>query len=94
MPRGRIRAHHFGEGDYEDSERMIRALLSEAGTSGIPGRGTSAVSASGVQAAADEPHVNSPETYVGYERAANFVSRRRFRRGPGPGLLCAASACS
>ena len=28
---GRIRAHHFGEGDYDDSERVIRQLLAEAG---------------------------------------------------------------
>jgi len=29
--RMRIRHHHFGEGGYEESERLIRRLLSEAG---------------------------------------------------------------
>ena len=28
---GRVRYHHFGEGDYEQSERVIRQLLDEAG---------------------------------------------------------------
>src|SRR5215218_9269989 len=28
---GRVRFHHFGEGNYENSERVIRALLMEAG---------------------------------------------------------------
>jgi thiol-disulfide isomerase/thioredoxin len=32
---GRIRAHHFGEGAYEQSEMMIQQLLAEAGISGI-----------------------------------------------------------
>src|SRR6202008_3043405 len=30
--RGQIRHHHFGEGDYEQSEAMIRRLLGETGT--------------------------------------------------------------
>ena len=33
--RGRIRFHHFGEGEYERSEQVIRQLLSEA--HGSPG---------------------------------------------------------
>ena len=32
---GQIRHHHFGEGDYEQSERIIQHLLAEAGISGI-----------------------------------------------------------
>ena len=32
---GRIRHHHFGEGEYEQSERVIQRLLFEAGTSGV-----------------------------------------------------------
>ena len=32
---GKIRHHHFGEGEYEQSERIIQQLLSEAGMRGI-----------------------------------------------------------
>ena len=32
---GRIRHHHFGEGEYEQSERIIQHLLAEAGIGGI-----------------------------------------------------------
>lgn len=34
---GRIRHHHFGEGDYENSERVIQQLLAEAGDASVPG---------------------------------------------------------
>ena len=70
---GRIRHHHFGEGGYDDSERVIQALLKEAGGNIVPAS-LVAVSASGAQAAADTTNVRSPETYVGYDRAENFVS--------------------
>jgi cytochrome c biogenesis protein CcdA/thiol-disulfide isomerase/thioredoxin len=70
---GQIRGHHFGEGDYADSEQLIRQLLSESGAKQLPAPGA-AISVSGVQAAADEPDVNSPETYIGYERAERFVT--------------------
>src|SRR5262249_19055124 len=32
---GRIRHHQFGEGDYEESERIIQLLLTEAGKGGF-----------------------------------------------------------
>ncbi len=70
---GQIRGHHFGEGDYADSEQLIRQLLSESGAAQLPAAGA-AISVAGVQAAADEPDVNSPETYIGYQRAERFVS--------------------
>src|SRR5271154_6735161 len=70
---GRIRHHHFGEGDYEESEAAIRALLAEAGKGEMAG-GFVNVNASGVEAAADLVAVQSPETYVGYERTENFAS--------------------
>jgi len=70
---GRIRGHHFGEGDYAASEELIRKLLLEAGAAKLPPPGTS-VAASGVEAPADEAQLDSPETYVGYARAANFSS--------------------
>jgi thiol-disulfide isomerase/thioredoxin len=70
---GRIRSHHFGEGDYEGSEQTIRRLLTDAGQTDLPPAG-SQVQAAGAQAAADEAHDQSPETYLGYRRAANFAS--------------------
>jgi len=70
---GRIRHHHFGEGDYEESEAAIRALLAEAGKGEMAG-GYVNVNASGVEAAGDLIAVQSPETYVGYERTENFAS--------------------
>ena len=70
---GRIRYHHFGEGEYDQSERVIQRLLAEAGDKGYSPALVS-VAASGAQAPPDESDVKSPETYVGYNRADNFVS--------------------
>jgi thiol-disulfide isomerase/thioredoxin len=70
---GRIRYHHFGEGEYERSERIIQQLLSEAGFSGI-GDQPAVVDARGVEAEADWAHLKSPENYLGHERTENFVS--------------------
>ena len=70
---GRIRHHHFGEGDYDGSERVIQQLLAEAGHSGLPAT-TVAVQADGTEAASDARNVKSPETYIGADRAENFVS--------------------
>ncbi len=70
---GRIRHHHFGEGEYDQSERVIQQLLAEAGKPVASG-GLVAVSGTGAEAAADMANVESPETYVGYARGQNFVS--------------------
>lgn len=75
---GRIRGHHFGEGDYDGTERTIRELLVEAGMHGLPPVDAGPIAATGVEAAADESDMQSPETYVGYERAANFSSPSGF----------------
>ncbi len=75
---GRIRAHHFGEGDYDESERIIRKLLTEAGQTDLPPPGMGAAVAAGVQAPPDERHDQSPETYVGFRRAENFASPGGF----------------
>jgi cytochrome c biogenesis protein CcdA/thiol-disulfide isomerase/thioredoxin len=75
---GRIRGHHFGEGSYDESEATIRQLLSEAGYTDLPTAGIKAEGAVGVQAAADEAHDRSPETYIGYRRAENFGSAGGF----------------
>jgi cytochrome c biogenesis protein CcdA/thiol-disulfide isomerase/thioredoxin len=70
---GRVRHHHFGEGEYDKSERVIQQLLAEAGQDKVP-RDVVAVDATGAQAAADTRRALSPETYVGYERAENFAA--------------------
>ncbi|RBX07066.1 thioredoxin family protein, partial [Escherichia coli] len=70
---GRIRHHHFGEGEYDQSEKVIQQLLAEAGATNVAGNVVD-VKATGAQAAADFSDVQSPETYVGYDRAENFVS--------------------
>ena len=71
--KGHIRHHHFGEGDYEQSERIIQQLLDEAGRSGT-GADLVSVDARGIEAAADWGSLKSPENYVGYERGENFES--------------------
>jgi cytochrome c biogenesis protein CcdA/thiol-disulfide isomerase/thioredoxin len=70
---GRIRHHHFGEGSYAESERVIQQLLQEAGARQVD-QGLTEVRAQGVQQAADMAAVHSPETYLGYERAEHFAS--------------------
>ncbi|MEX3775649.1 cytochrome c biogenesis protein DipZ [Pseudomonas sp. MYb118] len=69
---GRIRYHHFGEGEYAESEQVIQQLLREAGASNVS-NGLISAKADGVQMAPDNQEVQSPETYVGYDRAENFV---------------------
>jgi len=69
---GRIRYHHFGEGEYAESERVIQQLLREAGAAKVAD-GLINASAEGVQLAPDMNEVQSPETYVGYQRAEHFV---------------------
>lgn len=71
---GRIRGHHFGEGDYEESEKTLRALLTEAGYTDLPSLGGGPASAMGAQAAPDTADDQTGETYVGYRRANGFRS--------------------
>jgi thiol-disulfide isomerase/thioredoxin len=71
---GRIRYHHFGEGDYEETELAIRQLLREAGAADL-GEGLVSVPDEGVEAQADWAHLGSPETYLGYEQGRNFVAQ-------------------
>ncbi len=71
--KGRIRAHHFGEGNYAESERVIQELLKENGATSLAG-GVLNVTGTGAEAASDSKNVGSPETYVGYKRADNFAS--------------------
>lgn len=81
--RGRVRYLHFGEGDYEEKERVIRQLLAEAGhavSGGMAG-------ADGIEASAG---VTTPESYLGSLRADRFVNgpissgRQDFGKAPAP----------
>ncbi|KAA0595989.1 cytochrome c biogenesis protein CcdA/thiol-disulfide isomerase/thioredoxin [Azospirillum lipoferum] len=79
---GRIRHHQFGEGGYEQTERVIQDLLAEAaGGRAAGGRagdgGLVSPAGQGAQAPADLDEVRSGETYVGYRQAANFASPER-----------------
>ena len=64
---GMIRDAHFGEGRYEQSERVIQELL------GVD-REPVSVEGTGVEAAADWDHLLTPETYVGFTRSRHFAS--------------------
>jgi thiol-disulfide isomerase/thioredoxin len=70
---GRIRHHQFGEGDYDQSERIVQQLLAEAGV-GVISHELVSVDARGTEVAADWDSLKSPENYVGYERTENFAS--------------------
>lgn len=67
---GVIRHHRFGEGDYEQSERVIEGLLESGGT----GRYPASVQVRGDEAPADWRRLRSPETYLGYVRMQSFAS--------------------
>jgi Thioredoxin like C-terminal domain len=64
---GIIRHHHFGEGRYEQSERVIQRLLRVE-------RELVSVQGLGVEAEADWDHLRTPETYLGYGRSERFAS--------------------
>ncbi|HEY3051852.1 MAG TPA: thioredoxin, partial [Thermoanaerobaculia bacterium] len=68
---GRIRHHEFGEGNYDQSEMIIQALLRDAGVTGIRDELVS-VDARGLEVPADWASLKSPENYVGSERTENF----------------------
>jgi cytochrome c biogenesis protein CcdA/thiol-disulfide isomerase/thioredoxin len=61
---GHVRYFHFGEGEYDVSEKVIQALLKEAGANvtGI------------VSKPAPDIEANTPETYLGYDRGRGFTS--------------------
>jgi thiol-disulfide isomerase/thioredoxin len=70
---GNIRHHHYGEGEYQQSEMVIQRLLAEAGSADA-GHELVSVDARGVEAPADWDSLRSPENYTGYERTENFAS--------------------
>jgi thiol-disulfide isomerase/thioredoxin len=71
---GKVRDHHFGEGNYEGSEMRIRQLLAAAGTGGRKDRPAVTLEAHGPEVGADWGSLKTPETYVGHHRAENFAS--------------------
>ena len=76
--KGRIRYHHFGEGEYVKSERIIQTLLKENGATNLD-ESTVRITAEGAEAPPSDD-VRSPETYVGYARTENFASPERMAR--------------
>jgi thiol-disulfide isomerase/thioredoxin len=64
---GIIRDHQFGEGRYEESERVIQRLLDVD-------RELVSVEGAGLEAEADWDHLRTPETYLGYERSEDVAS--------------------
>ncbi len=64
---GRVRYAHFGEGEYEEKERVIRELLAEAGRK-VGGEETR------VRAVEPSARVTTPETYLGAARAERFTN--------------------
>ena len=76
---GRVRDHAYGEGGYDQSERELQTLLTEA--TGTPVKDAIApITGIGSQAPADQRNEESPETYVGYGQAENFASPGGFKR--------------
>ena len=83
--RGHVRYAHFGEGDYDETERAIRALLREAGA-----ERRTRTRRRGAGADAPSPGVTTPETYLG------CGARPGLRQDPiGPGRdFGSARACA
>jgi hypothetical protein len=70
---GRIRHHHFGEGKYEETEKHLQEVLKESNRGlDFAGEVSETVTGAGREAAPDSD-VQSPETYVGYDRADSFM---------------------
>ena len=66
---GRLRYAHFGEGAYEESERVLRRLLAEDSDADLVSEGIADETPEGDQ---------TPETYLGYERLDRFVGSELF----------------
>jgi hypothetical protein len=70
---GRIRHHHFGEGEYRQSEMVIQQLLAEAGSAGW-GQAPAPVDVRPAEAPPDLADLRSVENYTGYQRTRGFAS--------------------
>jgi hypothetical protein len=69
---GHIRHYWYGEGGYEESERAIQRML--AASRGLPSTDIVTVKPSGLEIAADFKHLQSYESYLGYQKATGFAS--------------------
>jgi thiol-disulfide isomerase/thioredoxin len=69
---GQIRYHHYGEGAYDECERVIQELLRDAGAEGIPDDLVSP-ELERFEVQADWANLESPETYLGSEQVSNFA---------------------
>jgi hypothetical protein len=70
---GRIRYHHFGEGEYAMTEMVIQQLLMDAGANDVD-QDLVSVEPHGLEVAADWQTLRSSETYVGYGQSRGFAS--------------------
>lgn len=77
--KGQIRYHHFGEGDYRETEEAIQDLLREAGSTSASATETVTPETKGAEAGADMSHMLSRETYIGYRQARSFASNETMR---------------
>ena len=73
---GSIRSHQFGEGRYDEQERVIQQLLLESGRSEVD-HGLVTVVGRDAEAPADWSTLESGETYLGFARGAGFGSPER-----------------
>jgi len=62
---GIIRYSHFGEGRYDETEKVIQGLLMESGAKGVP---------TNINNPTSKTYGRTPETYLGYNRLDNFSS--------------------
>lgn len=74
--KGQIRHHHFGEGDYDQTEHVVQDLLRENGVTGFD-HNTVSVQGAGIEAPPNFGDARSPETYVGSNRGERFSSPER-----------------
>ncbi len=78
--KGQLRHQQFGEGGYEQSEKIIQQLLAEAGVKDMD-QPLASVYGEGAEAAADWNSLQSGENYLGYERTQQFSSPGNARPG-------------
>jgi thiol-disulfide isomerase/thioredoxin len=62
---GFIRYSHFGEGKYDETEKVIQELLEEAGATDV---------SSEISNPAYTTYARTPETYLGFQRIRNFAA--------------------
>ncbi len=74
---GRVRYAHFGEGEYEETEAAIRSLLAEAGAAKLGARAQ--------VGSADAVEAQTPETYLGVQRAEGWTPAPRAGTRTYPG---------